>query len=157
MEATMSETKITATPGVPEIRVERTFNAPRDLVFNVMTSAEHLPNWWGPASLKTTIDKFEARFGGVYRIIHSDANGEYAFHGVYHKVTPEMTVLTFEFEGMPGHVMLETITLEEKNGKTIWRQQSLFQSVEDRDGMVASGMDDGTRESMDRLAVIVEK
>ncbi|MDQ2943396.1 MAG: SRPBCC domain-containing protein, partial [Candidatus Dormibacteraeota bacterium] len=64
-------------------------------------------------------------------------------------------VQTFEFEGVPGHVALDTMTLEEVDGKTRLVQQSVFQSVEDRDGMVQSGMEEGASESMDRLAELL--
>ncbi|MEP7294483.1 MAG: ATPase, partial [Chloroflexota bacterium] len=57
----------------------------------------------------------------------------------------------FEFEGMPGHVLMETITLEERNGKTLVTDSSVFQSVADRDGMLQSGMEGGANESWDRL------
>ncbi len=72
---------------------------------------------------------------------------------MYHEVTaPERTVQTFEFEGVPGHVLLDTARFEDFDGKTKLTQQSVFQSVEDRDGMVQSGMEEGSTESMDRLA-----
>jgi len=72
-------------------------------------------------------------------------------------VPPERLVYTFEFEGMPGHVMLETVTLEEHDGKTKLTVTSLFQTVEDRDGMLKSGMEAGAAETMDRLAELVTK
>ena len=73
-----------------------------------------IPQWWGPARFTTTIDKLDVRPGGSWRFVQRDAAGnEYAFHGVYHEVvSPERIVDTFEFEGMPGHVSLETTTLK---------------------------------------------
>ena len=71
-------------------------------------------------------------------------------------VAPERIVGTFEFEGMPGHVSLDTATFEEAGGKTTLTIKSVFQSVDDRDGMVQSGMEPGMSESMDRLAGLVE-
>ncbi len=105
----------------------------------------------------TTIDKMEARPGGEWRFVQRDkAGNEFAFRGVYHEVKgPERTVQTFEFEGMPGHVALDTATFEEIEGKTRLTQQSVFQSVADRDGMVQSGMEKGATESMDRLAELL--
>jgi uncharacterized protein YndB with AHSA1/START domain len=100
----------------------------------------------------------EVRPGGQWRYISRDAGGdEYAFHGVYHEIlSPERLVYTFEFEGMPGHVLLETITLEEHDGKTTLIDQSVFQSVADRDGMVQSGMESGASESLDRLDELLQ-
>jgi len=95
----------------------------------------------------------DVRPGGGWRFIQRDAAGnEFAFHGVYHEVVaPERIVGTFEFEGMPGHVALETSTLEDLGGRTRLTTISVFQTVEDRDGMAASGMELGASESMDRL------
>ena len=75
---------------------------------------------------------------------------------MYHAiVAPERIVQTFEFEGVPGHVILETLTLVEQGGVTTLTSHSVYQSVEDRDGMVQSGMEDGANESMDRLAELL--
>ncbi|MEO6530741.1 MAG: SRPBCC domain-containing protein, partial [Specibacter sp.] len=63
----------------------------------------------------------------------------------------EQIVQTFEFDGYPGHVSLERVTLEDLGGRTLIRIHSVFQSQEDRDGMVASGMERGVREGYERL------
>jgi len=91
--------------------------------------------------------------------VQHDADGnEYAFHGVFHDVNePEQIVYTFEWEGLPGHVLLETITFEENAGVTTLTDTSVFQSVEDRDGMIANGMEGGAQESMDRLAELLKR
>ena len=101
----------------------------------------------------------EVKPGGQWRFIQRDAAGnEYAFHGVYHEVrSPERIVDTFELEGMPGHVSLETCTLEEIGGKTKMTGRSVYQTVEDRDGMLKSGMEEGVFETMDRLAELLAK
>jgi uncharacterized protein YndB with AHSA1/START domain len=95
----------------------------------------------------------EVRPGSVWRFVQRDpGSNTYAFHGVYHAILPpERLVFTFEFEGMPGHVLLETLTFEDQQGMTKVTDQSVFQSVADRDGMLHSGMEAGTAESMDRL------
>jgi uncharacterized protein YndB with AHSA1/START domain len=154
---TMAKTEYQIEPGTHEIVITRVFDAPRDLVFKAMTDPNAVPKWWGPRDLSTTIDKMEARPGGEWRFVQRDkAGNEFAFRGVYHEVKgPERTVQTFEFEGVPGHVALDTATFEEVEGKTRLRQQSVFQSVADRDGMVQSGMEKGATESMDRLAELL--
>ena len=131
--------------GKQEIVGTRTFDAPRDLVFKTMTDPNLVPRWWGPRNHTTKVDEMEVRPGGRWRYVQHDTDGnEAAFHGVYHDVSaPERLVFTFEFEGVPGHVLLETVTLEEVDGKTRLTDQSVFQSVADRDGMVASGMESG--------------
>jgi len=140
-------------PGKQEIVMTRTFDAPRELVFKTMMDPKLIPQWWGPSYLTTTVDEMEVRPGGKWRYVQRDPEGhEHAFHGVYHDITaPERFVCTFEYEGVPGHVLLETVTLEEVDGKTKMTDQSVFQSVADRDGMVQSGMESGATEMMDRL------
>lgn len=100
----------------------------------------------------------DAATGGSWRFIQRDPDGnEYAFRGVYHEVSPKRIVQTFEFEGMPGHVMLQTMTLEGQGGKTKMTDKSIIESVEDMAGMLASVMMDGWVETVDRLAMLVEK
>ena len=149
----MSKTVITAEPGVPQIIVTREFDAPRDLVFRAHTDPDLLVRWLGPRALSMTIERYETRDGGRWRYVHRDAEGqEYGFHGVFHgEPSPDSIVHTFEFEGAPGHVMLETTTLEPRDGRTLMRTVSSFQSVEDRDAMVASDMEVGVRDSGERL------
>jgi uncharacterized protein YndB with AHSA1/START domain len=149
----MGKTVITAEPGIPQIIVTREFDAPRDLVFRAHTDPDLLVRWLGPRGLSMTIEHYEARDGGRWRYVHRDAQGgEFWFRGVFHgDPSPDAIVQTFEFEGAPGHVMLETTALEPRDGRTLVRTVSSFQSVEDRDGMVASGMETGVRDSGERL------
>ena len=155
----MSKTVITAEPGMPLITITREFDAPRDLVFRAHIDPELLVQWLGPRGLITTIDRYDAHDGGTWRYVQKDADGnEYGFHGVFHGTpSPEAIVQTFEFEGVPGHVMLDTTTLEQRDGRTLMRTVSSFQSVEDRDGMIASGMEHGVRDSGDRLEELLAR
>ena len=148
----MSDMKVVADPGTHEILITRSFDAPRERVFKAFTDPEAVTQWWGLRGSKTEVDELEARPGGRWRFVERDGNGgEDAFHGVYHDVAPERIVYTFEYEGMPGHVLLETITFEERDGRTLMIDSSVFQSVADRDGMLQSGMESGAAESMDQL------
>jgi uncharacterized protein YndB with AHSA1/START domain len=155
----MSNTQITAEPGIPQIIIEREFDAPRDLVFRAYTDPELVVQWLGPRDLTMKIEEYDVRDGGKWRYISTDADGnEYGFHGVFHGTpSPEGTVQTFEFEGMPGHVAMDTLTLVERDGRTLARTVSSFQSVEDRDGMVASGMERGVRDSDERMGELLAK
>jgi uncharacterized protein YndB with AHSA1/START domain len=149
----MGKTQITAEPGVPLIVITREFDAPREMVFRAYTDPELIVQWLGPRDLTMAIDEYDVRDGGRWRYVSTDGAGnEFAFHGVFHGTpSPEGTVQTFEFEGMPGHVTLETLTMEERDGKTFVRTVSSFQSIEDRDGMVASGMERGVHDSHERM------
>lgn len=150
----MSKLTVVNEPGKQEIVMTREFNAPRELVFKAYTDPALLARWWGLRENTKRIDVLEARPGGRWRFVERDPEGnEFAFHGVYHDVVAsERIVQTFEYEGMPGHVILETSTFEDVGGnKTKVVAQSVFQSVEDRDGMVASGMEWGTEQGYQQL------
>jgi uncharacterized protein YndB with AHSA1/START domain len=154
----MTETKITVTPGIPQVIVEREFDAPAELLLRVHLDPELLKQWLGPRDLTLTVDRYETHNGGTWRYVNRDpAGNEYGFHGVFHG-EPSIAgiVQTFEYEGAPGHVKLDTTTFEEREGKTLLRTVSSFQSVDDRDAMVASGMERGLRDSGDRLDALLE-
>ncbi|MBA2755813.1 MAG: SRPBCC family protein [Chloroflexia bacterium] len=153
----MTETRIIAEPGLPLVEVTREFDAPPHLLFRAHVEPDLLVRWLGTDGLVMTVDHLDARHGGTWRYSHRDAGGnDYGFHGVYHGTpSPDHITQTFEFEGMPGHVSLETITFEERAGKTVLRLLAVFQSVEDRDGKLASGMESGIHESIRRLDALV--
>jgi uncharacterized protein YndB with AHSA1/START domain len=154
----MTETKITVTPGIPQVIVEREFDAPAELLLRVHLDPELLKQWLGPRDLTLMIDRYETHNGGTWRFVNQDPVGnEYGFHGVFHG-EPSIAgiVQTFEYEGAPGHVKLDTTTFEEREGKTLLRTVSSFQSVDDRDVMVATGMERGLRDSGDRLDALLD-
>ncbi len=157
-----NKTIITAEPGKQELFITREFDAPRELVFKAHTDPNLYAQWLGPRELIMTIETFEPRSGGTWRYIHADKDGnEYAFHGVYHEVTaPERMIGTFEFEGLPekGHVEFDTARFEElPGGRTRLVIQAVYQSVADRDGMVASGMESGITQGYERLDEILKR
>lgn len=146
-------------PSDREILITRVFNAPREIIFDAVTKCAHVSNWYGPRGTEMLSCKIDLRPGGAWRFVQRGPDGnEYAFSGVYREMLrPERLVHTWNFEGIPpGHESVETLTLEEQNGKTKWTSHSLFKSVEDRDGLIQSGMESGMRETMDRLAELVE-
>jgi len=149
----MTKTQIDAPAGVPFIDITREFDAPRDLVFRAYSDPELIVQWLGPRKYTMNLDAWDARDGGTWRYTHSDDQGNaYGFHGVFHgDQTPDGMLQTFEFEGWPGHVSLESIRFEERDGKTIIRNHSVYQSVADRDGMIESGMEEGMNDGFDRL------
>lgn len=157
-----NKTKIIIEPGKQELLIEREFDAPRELVFKAFTDPELYAQWIGPRGLTTIIETFEPKNGGSWRYIQKDPEGnEFAFHGVNHEVfDPKRIITTFEFEGLPesGHVILDTARFEELPGnRSKLIDQSVFQSVEDRDGMLQSGMEEGVNESYDRLDELLDK
>lgn len=156
----MSQTKIVAAPGKQEVILSRTFDAPRELVYEVYTDPKLMPEWWGPEKYGTRVDEMDVRRGGSWRFVNVDGGGmEYAFRGVYHEtLSPELLVYTNEFEGMPGAVGLVTVTFEElPEEKTLLTEVNLFPSVDARDAAVQSGMAEGASETMNRLAALLAK
>jgi uncharacterized protein YndB with AHSA1/START domain len=152
VERTVGKLRL-STPSDREIRMTREFDAPRDLVFEAHTSCEHLKNWWGPRKYEIASCEVDFRPGGKWRVVHrGPEGGEDEFYGEYRDIVPpEKIVWTFEWGGMPGHVSVETMTLEERDGKTTLSATSVYDTVEDRDGMLNSGMEDGAAETWDRL------
>jgi uncharacterized protein YndB with AHSA1/START domain len=155
----MSRTQIDAPAGVPFIDITREFDAPRDLVFRAYTDPDLLVQWLGPRKYKMTVDSWDVRDGGKWRYVHSDEDGNnWGFHGVFHgDQTPDGMLQTFEFEGWPGQVSLESLVFEERDGKTVLRNHSVYQSVEARDAMIESGMDSGVNEGYDKLDELLAK
>ncbi len=141
------------TPSDREIRIERVFDAPRDRVFAVYTDPDLIPQWWGPRGTEATVDAMDVRAGGSWRFVVRTADGsETGFRGTYREVTPpERIVQTFEWEGMPGHVSFETATFEDLGDRTRVVTVSIFHTPEERDGMLASGMEKGLNETYRRL------
>jgi uncharacterized protein YndB with AHSA1/START domain len=155
----MSRTSIDAAAGVPFIDVTREFDAPRDLVWRAWTDPELIKQWLGPKRYEMIVDEYDVRDGGRWRYIHrAGAGDEHAFHGVFHGTpSPDGFVQTFEYEGAPGHVSMDRLVLEERDGRTIARMHSTFESVEARNAMVESGMEGGMNEGFERLDTLLQQ
>jgi len=136
-----------------EITMQRSFKAPRELVYRAATDPDLIPKWWGLRNTTTVVDELDARVGGAWRFIQKGQNGEeYAFRGTFLELDPPSKIVqTFEFEPMPGHISTDTMTLTEIEGGTLVRIDTKFANKEDRDGMLQSGMERGANESYDRL------
>ncbi len=158
-EETMTGATTLTTPSDREILSERVFDAPRDRVFAAYTDPRLIPQWWGPRRMTTIVDQMDVRPGGVWRFVSHDCDGrEQGFRGVYREVTPpERIVQTFEWEGMPGHVIVESVRFEDLGERTKVVVTSLFHTTQERDGMLSSGMERGLNESHERLAELLAK
>ena len=153
------KTSIT-TPSDTEICIERTFAAPRQLVWEAYTDPELFPEWLGPRELTMTVEEFDLRPGGSYRFTHRDSEGnEFVFFGELREVEePNLIVRTFAWEGMPGKFSVERAEFEELDGdRTRIVVTSSFDSKEDRDGMLQSGMERGVVDSYSRLDELFER
>ena len=143
------------TPTAREIHVERVFDAPRDRVFAAFTDPKLIPEWWGPT---TVVDQMDVRPGGSWRFVAQNADGsETAFRGTYNEVAPpERIVQTFELEGMPGG-HLQTFAFEALGDQTRLRTTLLFDTTEERDGLLAYGGESGMNETYARLDALFAK
>jgi uncharacterized protein YndB with AHSA1/START domain len=142
------------------LSMSRVFDAPRELVWKVYMDPQLIPQWWGFRTSKTIVDKMDLRVGGAWRYIQTDDQGnEHAFKGVYKEIqAPERLVYTFEYEPFAGHVSVDTITLQElADGKTLLTARTTFDTLEDLEGMIQSGMEGGATETWDRLEELLER
>ena len=157
MNTMANETQIAADERVPLIRIVREFDAPREKVFRAHTDPELVRQWMGPRDRAMTVDHYDCRTGGSWRYILTRGDDEQAFHGSFHEVRPnESIVQTFTWEGMPDGVALERLTLEDlEGGRTRLVATSLVDSFEARDAILASGMDTGVREGYERLDALL--
>ena len=136
------------TPAEREIRIERVFDAPRDRVWRAFTEPDLLAQWWGRGN-KLVIERLELERGGHWRFVEHGPDGVHGFEGRFREVTPpERIVQTFEWDGMPGHVVLNDMKLEDLgDGRTRMVTTSSFFTTEERDGMLSSGMELGMNQS----------
>lgn len=153
-----NKTQIIVEPGKQEIFIAREFDAPKELVYKAHIDPKLFVQWIGPRGLETNLEVFEPVSGGKWRFVQKDENGEYGFRGMFHTVSEDLVIQTFEFDGVPNHVSLETIIFEKlSDNRTKLTSHSVFQSVSDRDAMVQSGMEQGVVEGYERLDEALEK
>ena len=150
-----TETTTVYTEG-PEMVMECTFDAPRDLVWKVMTDPERITNWWGPHGYTTTVEEMDVRPGGRWRFIQHTTGGEdVPFKGEYLEVVPpERLVQTFIFDVEPfnNEAAVTTLTLEDVGGRTKLVSRDRYPSVESLEGALSTGMIGGALQTWDRLA-----
>jgi uncharacterized protein YndB with AHSA1/START domain len=136
------------TPADREMRVERVFEAPRAEVWRAWTDPDLIRQWWGRGRMMQ-VERMEVRKGGHWRFIVEGDNGPEGFEGRYREVTPpHRFVWTFEWDGMPGYVIVETIELVDLgDSRTRVVTTALFFTREERDGFMMSGVEQGMSES----------
>jgi len=160
--ATMNGTTMRHTLSTPTdrtIRVERIFDATRDRVWRAYTEPALVAQWWGRGN-KLVIEMMDVVRGGHWRYVEHTPDGEtHGFEGRYREVTPpERIVRTFEWDGMPGHTILETAEFTDLgDGRTRVVGTSLFFTTEERDGMLHSGMEGGMAQSFAALDRVLAK
>ncbi|MBI5309953.1 MAG: SRPBCC family protein [Actinobacteria bacterium] len=155
---TQDTIEISAPAGDRVIDTGKTFDAPPARVFRAYVDPEQIPKWWGPAYLTTTIDALEPHHGGRWHFVQTDPDGNvHGFRGVFHDVIDDERITwTFEYEGAPGHISLESISFEPTaDGGTRVSTHAVFQTVEARDAMMTAGAESGMREGYERLEALL--
>lgn len=136
-----------------------TIKAPIAKVFEAYTNIELFKQWWSRGN-EMKVYTFNPVSGGSWHIAEQSNGGEWEFFGTFHEIAKnERIIQTFEFLGMPerGHVGLQAAHFKAIDETTTEITEiHTAQSVEDRDGMVESGMEDGWRQSVESLGKLLE-
>jgi len=140
-------------PSDTEILITRSFEAPRTLVWDALTTPRHLLRWWGPQWCPLVACDIDLRPGGTWRYVARDTTGvELAWNGVYRSIEAPVTIVSTEvFEGFPDAASVNTMTLHEDAGVTTLQTLVQHATQANRDGHVQSGMEAGMQQTFDRL------
>jgi uncharacterized protein YndB with AHSA1/START domain len=146
----------------PSMICTRSFDAPLALVWTAFTDPVHVARWWGPKSIAPVkrIETLDLRKGGKWRFVceRPDGSEQIVFHGTYVEIVPFRKIANSfgvegQFEGDENFP--EVHTFEERDGRTWYKSYTLLPNFEARDGVVATGMEAGARESMQQLGELV--
>jgi uncharacterized protein YndB with AHSA1/START domain len=148
-------------PTDEQILITREFDAPKELVYRAWTTPELVKRWWSAKRGETTVAEIDLRVGGKWRsAMVTDEGVEVAFHGDYHEVVPNERIVSTEvYEGIPNgeaNATLNTVTFEEKDGRTVLTLLIDAPSKEVRDMIVASGMEEGLQDALDLLEEVAD-
>jgi uncharacterized protein YndB with AHSA1/START domain len=154
MAAKTNQLKVTL-PSDTEILLVREFDAPRRLVWEAMTKPDLVKQWWGRRGSSLPVCEIDLRPGGAWRFVERGVEGdEHPFKGVYKEIAaPERLVQTWIYDVAPFNEFesIESVVLEEKDGRTTMRNHVQHATKEARDGHVNAGMEEGAGETLDRL------
>lgn len=148
----------------PDLVMERIFDAPRELVWKVLTDPARIPHWWGPSSTMMTVEEMDVRVGGRWRwVAHTPEGSDAPFTGEYLEIVPPERLVRTEifdvepYNSDPSGAAVETMTLEDLGGRTKLVSRSRFPSTEVLEAALATGMIGGALESYDRMAAEIAK
>ena len=144
-------------PADTDILITRTFEAPAAMVYEAMTTPEHVRRWWGAGYGEMTVCEIDLRVGGHWRFAQVMPDGtEVAFSGEYLELDPPgRTVHTERYEAVDVPPSTVTTTYEEHDGVTTMRALCRYPSKETRDAVIASGMERGMNSSYDAMDALL--
>ncbi len=143
-----------STPSDNEVRLTRLFDAPRQLVFDVMSKPEHIQRWWGRLGegYSVPVCEVDLRLGGKWRFVNRHPQGDAEFYGEYREIAPPGRIVFTEiFAPFPDAVSVVTAVLTEEGDKTRLTATVRYPSLEVRDMVLSTGMARGAGTSYDRL------
>jgi len=142
-------------PSDTQIHIEREFAASKHLVYKAITTPELVKRWWNAKRGVVTLAEIDLREGGKWRYVMEGEGFEVGFHGEYREIVPnERIVSTEAFEGAPDpddNATVNTVTLEENDGRTVMRVLIDCPNKFVRDAIVESGMEAGMQDAYDLL------
>jgi uncharacterized protein YndB with AHSA1/START domain len=149
-------------PSDTDYLVTRAFDAPAKLVFEALTTPELVQRWWGFETSEWLVCEIDLRVGGQWRYVIRDRDMEVGFHGEYRELNgPHRMVWTEMYEGVPDpgpeNYPVCTATLDEVDGVTTMTLHVQHTSKEERDAVLATGMESGMQVSYDRLEDLVRQ
>ncbi len=143
-----------STPNDTDIVAVRVFDAPRRLVWDAHTKAEHVARWQlGPDGWSMPVCEIDLRPSGRWHFVwRNDATGEqFGMEGVYKEIVPHERIVSTEGWGPEWPEAVNTYVFTEENGRTTLTVTSRFPSREAREKAIATGMEKGWAQSNDRL------
>jgi uncharacterized protein YndB with AHSA1/START domain len=147
-------------PSELEIVTTREFDAPLELVWDVLTKPKHVRNWFAPFTDRVTECSIHLRVGGSYHIVFvTDKGTECSFRGTYLEIeAPTRTVATWLFEGWPDADAVESTDLHEIDGVTTLTMRLAFRDQAGRDHMSGhDGQEDSFNKLEDYLRSLLEQ
>ena len=140
------------TPSEREIVIERVFDAPRTLVFEAWTMAEHVAHWWDPSGAPLAVCEIDLRPNGAFRFVNSGPDGaKYPFTGFYREITPPSRLVIGGPSPVSNGESVCTLDFSEQDGKTTLTMTFECQSRADRDALLQMRVDEGTTQTLDNL------
>jgi uncharacterized protein YndB with AHSA1/START domain len=142
--------------GETDIRIEREFDARKDLVYRAVTEPALIRRWWNAKRGEVTICEVDLRVGGRWRYVMVTPDGtEVGFHGTILEVVPNEKLVQTELYEMPGLVeedaTINTMELVERDGRTTMTVLQHCRIPEIRDAILQSGMEAGMQDAYDLL------
>jgi uncharacterized protein YndB with AHSA1/START domain len=140
------------TPSEREIVITRDFDAPRTVVFDAWTKAEHVAHWWDPSGGPLAVCEIDLRPAGAFRFIHGGPDGpKHPFAGIYREITAPARLVFATRNSPSGAESVGTLVFSEHAGRTTLTMTIECHSMADRDAMLKMGVAVGTSRTLDNL------